>query len=192
MCRQLGIDVPNDIALLGIDNDELECLLATPPLSSIVNPGEQNGYKAAKILDRWISTGRRPKRKAFFTPPTHVVARQSTDMIAVADPDVSAAVAFIRNHATENIGVPEVVSGLSISRRGLERRFHQILGRSVLQEIQRVRIERAKHLLVETNLLMPAIARHSGFSTPQRLAVVFRHVTDESPMIYRRNARRQS
>jgi LacI family transcriptional regulator len=188
MCRQLGISVPNDVALLGVDNDELECLLSTPPLSSIVNPGEQIGYQAAKLLDRMMS-GHRLPRKAFLVPPTHVVARQSTDMIAVADPDVSAAVAFIRNHALENIGVPEVVENLGISRRGLERRFCQMLGRSVLQEIQRVRVERAKHLLVETNLLMPAVARHSGFSTPQRLAVVFRHVTGQSPIAYRRGAR---
>ncbi|MEN6407292.1 MAG: DNA-binding transcriptional regulator [Thermoguttaceae bacterium] len=187
MCRQLGICVPHDVALLGVDNDELECLLSYPPLSSVVNPAEQIGYRAAKLLDRLMS-GRRPPSKAILVPPTHVVARQSTDIIAVADPDVSAAVAFIRDHAVENIGVPDIIKNLAISRRGLERRFCQMLGRSMLQEIQRVRVERAKHLLLETNLLMPAIARCSGFSTPQRLAAVFRSVTGQSPLAYRRGA----
>ena len=184
ICRQLGICVPHDIALLGVDNDELECLLSYPPLSSIVNPAEQIGFRAAKLLDRLMS-GQRPPRKTIFVSPSHVVTRQSTDIVAVADPDVSTAVAFIRDHAVENIGAAEVVHALSMARRRLERRFREMLGRTILQEIQRVRIERVKHILAETNLPMAAV-RHAGFSTPQRLAVVFRQATGEMPTGYRR------
>lgn len=188
MCRQLDLRVPFDVAVLGVDNDELECLLSHPPLSSVVNPAEQIGYMAAKVLDR-IMSGRNPPRKPIYVRPTHVVTRQSTDIIAVADPDVSAAAAFIRDHAAENIGVANVVRSLNLARRSLERRFRKLLGRTILQEIQRVRVELAKHMLAETDLPMPIVADRSGFSTPQRLAVVFRQVTDLSPVTYRRQAR---
>ncbi|MGW8256699.1 MAG: substrate-binding domain-containing protein, partial [Thermoguttaceae bacterium] len=187
MCRQLGLRVPFDIAVLGVDNDELECLLSHPPLSSVVNPAEQIGYEAAKLLDRLMS-GRHAPRRPLLVSPTHIVTRQSTDIVAIADPDVSAAVAFIRDHAVEGIAVSDVVERLSIARRGLERRFRKILGRSLLEELHRVRIERAKRLLVETDMPMQLIACRSGFSTPQRLAAVFRRIAGCTPSGYRRAA----
>jgi LacI family transcriptional regulator len=188
MCRALGLLVPEEVALLGVDNDELECLLCHPPLSSVVNPAEQIGYEAARLLDRLMS-GRQPPRRPIHVPPTHVVTRQSTDIVAVADPDVSQAAAFIRDHAAENIGVADVVLALSMARRRLERRFRGCLGRTILDEIQRVRVERAKHLLAETDLPIPVVANRSGFSTPQRLAAVFRRATGQSPTAYRRQVR---
>ena len=97
--------------------------------------------------------------------------------------------AFIAAHATENIGAAEVVERLAMARRGLERRFRKLLGRSMLQEIHRVRIERARHLLAETDLPMSSVAACSGFSTQQRLAAVFRQVTGEPPMVYRQRSR---
>ena len=185
MCRQLGIRVPYDVAVLGVDNDELECLLSHPPLSSVVNPAEQIGYEAAKLLDRLMSN-RPPLRQLIIVPPTHIITRQSTDIVAVSEPSVSAAVAFIRDHAAENITVRDVVEHVGIARRGLERRFRRYLGRSALQEIHRVRIDRAKHLLAETDLPVAEVACRCGFSTPQRCATVFRHTTGESPVNYRR------
>jgi LacI family transcriptional regulator len=187
-CRMLGLYVPEQVAVLGVDNDEVECLLCHPPLSSVVNPAEQIGYEAARLLDRLMS-GRTPPRKPIYVLPTHVVTRQSTDVIAVADPDVSRAAAFIRDHAAEKIGVADVVLPLSMARRRLERRFRGCLGRTILEEIQRVRVERAKHLLAETDLPMPVVASRSGFSTPQRLAAVFRRATGQSPLVYRRQVR---
>jgi LacI family transcriptional regulator len=188
MCRVLELCVPEQVALLGVDNDEVECLLCHPPLSSVVNPAEQIGYEAARLLDRLMS-GRQPPRKPIYVRPTHVVTRLSTDIIAVPDPDVSKAAAFIRDHAAENIGAADVVTALNVARRRLERRFRACLGRTILDEIQRVRVERAKHLLAETDLPMPVIASRSGFSTPQRLAAVFRRATGHSPVLYRRRMR---
>ena len=188
MCRLLGLRVPEQIALLGVDNDEWECLLCHPPLSSVVNPAEQIGFEAAKLLNRLMSSGRPPKGPIYIAPP-HVIARKSTDVVAVADPNVSAAAALIRDHAAENISATEVVRALCLSRRWLERRFRAVLGRTILQEIQRVRIDRAKHLLTETDLPIHEIARRSGFNAPQRLAAVFRQVTGEKPTAYRRRTR---
>lgn len=188
MCRQLGIRVPDDLALLGVDNDEVECLLAHPPLSSVVNPAEQIGFQAARMLDR-LMAGRRAREKPLWVPPSHVVTRQSTDIVAIADAEVSAAVAYIRAHVAERFSVARLVEELSTSRRGLERRFRKWLGRSVLQEVHRVRVERAKQLLAETDLPMRAIARRSGFATRQRLAAIFKQTADQSPLAYRRHMR---
>ncbi len=188
MCWQLKLRVPDDVALLGVDNDELECLLAIPPLSSVVNPAEKIGFEAARMLDRLMS-GRQLRHRTLRVPPPHIVVRQSTDIVAVADPDVSAALAFIRSHAVENIGAAEVVKELAMARRGLELRFRRLLGRSMLQEIQRVRIERAKCLLAETDLPMRSVASRCGFSTQQRLAAVFRQLAGEPPTVYRQRSR---
>jgi LacI family transcriptional regulator len=189
MCCQLKLRVPEDVALLGIDNDELDCRLANPPLSSVVNPAEKIGFEAAFMLDQLMS-GKQLPQATLFVPPTHIVTRQSSDIFAIADPDVSAAVAFIAARATENIGVSDVVEKVAMARRGLERRFRKLLGRSIHQEIQRVRIDRAKYLLAETDLPIATVANRSGFSTPQRLAAVFRQVTSEPPVAYRQRSRR--
>lgn len=189
MCRLLAIRVPEQVAILGVDNDELECLLSNPPLSSVVNPSEQIGHEAARLLDRMMS-GRKPPRRPVYVTPTRIVVRQSTDIVAVPDGDVSAAVSFIREHVAENIGVADVIRALGLARRRLERRFQSLLGRTVLQEIQRGRIEQAKRLLAETDWPMSAVAERSGFSTPQRLAVVFHQQVGESPTTYRHRSRR--
>ncbi|MGA2032752.1 MAG: DNA-binding transcriptional regulator [Thermoguttaceae bacterium] len=188
MCRQLRLRVPEDIALLGVDNDELECLLANPPLSSIANPAEQIGYTAAQLLDQLMS-GRRPRKQTIWIPPGDVVVRQSTDIVAFGDADVAAALQFIRDHLAEDITVAAIARHVSISRRGLERRFRHHLGRTMLQEIQRARVERVRRLLAETDLPMLLVARRSGFATSQRLAVVFRQVCGDSPTAFRQRTR---
>lgn len=184
MCRQLGLDVPEQVSLLGVDNDELECQLSYPPLSSIAIPSERVGYEAAKLLDR-IMSGKRPRQQAFFFPPTRVVTRQSTDTLAIDDPDVTSALAFIRANSHREIDVESILAEVPLSRRVLERKFRQHLGRTVLAEIRRVRMETVKSLLSETDLSMPAIAKRSGFSGARRLAVVFRQVTGTTPSAYR-------
>jgi LacI family transcriptional regulator len=190
MCRELGVRVPYDVALLGVDNDEVQCLLAQPPLSSVVNPAEQIGFEAAKLLDR-LMAGQHPPSAPLVVAPPYVVTRASTDIVAIGDAEVSAAVAYIRDHIAENIGVGDVVDGIGAARRGLERRFRKLLGRSVLEEIQQVRVDRAKQLLAETDLPMRAVARGAGFSTRQRMAAIFQQIARESPIAFRRRLRGQ-
>ena len=143
MCSQLGLHIPDEVALLGVDNDELECLLTSPPLSSIAIPGERVGYEAAKLLDQAM-THKRSAVVRVFLPPIRVVARQSTDTMAIRDPVVIAALRFIHSSASEGANVANVVQATGIGRRELERKFRAIVGRSVLQELRRVRIDQAR------------------------------------------------
>lgn len=188
LCRQAGLRVPDDVALLGIDNDELECCLTSPPLSSVAIPAEQIGYEAARLLDRMMS-GERVPADPVFLAPLGVVTRQSTDTLAIADRAVAAALGFVRRWAGEEIDVGLVAEEAGLARRTLECRFRRLLGRTVLDEIRRRRVELAKELLAGTELHMSEVARRAGFANSQRLAVVFRQVTGQSPTSYRRQVR---
>lgn len=185
LCRQAGYRVPDDLAILGTDNDKLECLLSRPPLSSVHTPREKIGYEAAKLLDQ-IMHGATPPVQPILIPPTKIVTRQSTDIVAIDDPDVSAAVAYIRDHVAERLRVSTVTEAISLSRRKLERKFKKLLGRTVLEEIQNARIERAKRLLLETDFLMGAVAKRSGFGTSGRMTIVFSKKTGMTPTEFRR------
>jgi LacI family transcriptional regulator len=187
-CSQLGLHIPSQVALLGVDNDDLECLLTAPPLSSIAIPDERIGYEAAHLLDQLMSGERRPVDPLFLSP-VRVVPRQSTDTLAVSDPVVSAAIRFIYEHATEDVNVESVVQHVAVHRRELERKFRRIVGHSVLHELRRRRIDHVKRLLAATRLPMSSIARQSGFSTPQRMATVFQTFEQVSPTVYRRRVR---
>ena len=185
LCRQAGYRVPDDLAILGIDNDKLECLLSRPPLSSVHTPREKIGYEAAKLLDQ-IMHGATPPTKPILIPPTKVITRQSTDIVAIDDPDVSAAVAYIRDHVADRLSVSNVTEAISLSRRKLERKFKKLLGRTVLEEIQNARVERAKRLLLETDFQMGAVAKRAGFGTSGRMTIVFNEKTGMTPTEFRR------
>jgi LacI family transcriptional regulator len=187
LCGQLGIHVPEEVALLGVDDDQLECLLTSPPLSSIATPAERIGYEAAKLLDRVMAAPTMPVRRVFL-PPMHVVARQSTDTMSAADPIVIAALRYIQAHAVDGVNVESVVRGIGVGRRDLERKFRTILGRSVLQEIHRAQIAQAQKLLTGTDLPMPSVARLSGFSSAQRLTIVFHRLCGHPPTTYRQQS----
>lgn len=187
MCHRMGLRVPDDVALLGVDNDELECRLAAPPISSVAIPGSRIGYEAARVLDQLLCR-KRPANRAVFLPPVRVIMRQSTDTLATGDAIVRAALNFIREHATNGITVNVVVREIDASRRELERHFRHVLGRSVLSEIRRARVEKVKELLSATDLAMPAIAQRCGFSSPQRLAIVFRQLTGMAPTAFRQQS----
>ncbi|MCS7305652.1 MAG: XylR family transcriptional regulator [Thermoguttaceae bacterium] len=189
-CQQMGLRVPEQVAILGVDNDELECQLAFPPISSVAIPAERIGYEAAWVLDRML-LGHPPPAKPLFLPPLRVVARQSTSILAVEDPLVAEALYIIRNNVDRRLKVAELANQLVIRRRALEAKFRQILGRSVLQEIHHARIEYAKQLLSETDWKLAQIARRCGFSTPQRLSVVFQKVAGMTPTEYRRQSQLQ-
>jgi LacI family transcriptional regulator len=187
-CRSSGIRVPEELAVVGVDNDELLCDLADPPLSSVVLNAEGVGYRAAALLDRMMRRRwRKPRR--LVAEPLYVVTRRSTDMVAIDDPEVAAALGFIHDHAAEPIGVEDVVHHLAISRRNIEIRFQRIVGRTLHAELQRVRLERARRFLLETDVPVPKIAESVGYRTPSYFIQVFRAEHDMTPAKYRRHLR---
>jgi len=184
-CKIARIHVPDEVAVIGADNDELVCELSDPPMSSIALNFERAGYESAAVLDR-LMRGRQPAGKQIFVAATHVVTRRSTDILAVADPHLAAALRFIRDHAREMIGVPEVVHCAGVSRRLLEKRFQETLRRSILSEIRRVRVNQVCHLLVETNQSISEIALALGYAGPEHIARYFRREKRTPPLTYRR------
>ena len=187
-CLAAGLRVPEEVAVVGVDNDELLCELADPPLSSVVLNAEAGGYRAAALLDRMMR-GDCDGPRRILVEPLHVEARRSTDIIALDDPEVAAALHFIHARATEPIGVPDVVAEVLISRRALEQRFRKATGRTVHDEIRRVRMERACRLLTETDLPIARVAEASGFGRVSYLAQSFRQAFDVTPARYRRRLR---
>ncbi len=191
-CERAGLRVPEDVAVLGGSEDELLYESVSPPLSGIAGSSERIGLEAAELLDSLIlGNARSSSRKAADPPemillsPTHVVCRQSTDILAIEDAELVAAIRYIRDRAAEPIQVEDVLHAVPISRQSLERRFHQVLGRSPASEIRRVHLERAMRLLAETDLPIPAVASASGFGSPEYLAAVFKAQTGQSPRAYR-------
>ncbi len=184
-CRDAGLRVPEEVAVVGVDNDELLCELADPPLSSVALNAEAGGYRAAELLDRMMrGQSRKPQR--LVVEPLHVVARRSTDIVALDDPEVAAAMHFIQDHATEPIGVSDIVEEVMISRRALELRFRKAIGRTLHSEIRRVRLERASRLLVETDMPVTQVAEASGFGRASYLAQSFSQAFSSTPARYRR------
>ena len=188
-CRAAGVNVPDDVAVIGVDNDEQLCELADPPLSSVIPDPRRTGYRAAALLDEMMS-GKRAEAQGYFLPPLGVAARRSSDVIAVDEPDVAAALRFIRDHACEGIGVGEVLDAVPLSRRVMESRFKKLIGHSPHDEIHRVRLARAKELLRETNLSLYDVAHRVGLKHAEYLSVWFKNAAGITPSEYRHeNAR---
>lgn len=183
-CRRTGLSVPEEVAVLGVDNDEVLCALSPPPLSSITLNPRRAGWEAAALLSL-LMRGERLPPAAHLIPPVSVATRQSTDVLAVADPKIAAALRFIREHACTGIGVSDVLRHCPMARRALETRFRKLLGRTPREEILRVQLNRVKELLVGTELPMWQIAERTGFD-PEYLSVVFKQQTDHAPSEYRK------
>jgi LacI family transcriptional regulator len=184
-CKIAGLHVPEQVAIIGVDNDELVCELSTPPLSSIALNTERAGYEAAELLDK-LMAGKKMTKQTIVVQATHVVARQSTDILAIEDQDVVKALRFIRQHSNEMIQVSDVVDATSVSRRALEQRFRRVLGRSVLAEIRRVRTDLVTQMLVETNLSISKIALTLGYTGVENIARYFQHEKGMSLQAYRK------
>lgn len=184
-CKIAGLQVPYDVAVLGVDNDDLVCELTNPPLSSIAVDNERAGFEAAELLDQLMS-GKKPSKQIVVAKPTHVVTRQSTDLFATEDKEVTKALKFINEHSKEPIDVNEVVDSATLSRRVLERRFRQVLGRSIFEEIRRVRVEQIIKLLIETNMTVSEIADALGYPGFEHISRYFRKVKGMSLIDYRK------
>jgi len=172
-CRQADLNVPEDVSIISVDNDELVCELAVPPLSSIAQATEQIGFQSAELLDT-LMTGHQRRPVHITVPPACLVTRQSSDIVAIDDKVVSRAIKFIREHATELVGVPEVARHVGVSRSTLEKRFKGFVGRTVHDEFQKRRLGVARRLLTCSNLPLQVIAEQSGFRSAHYMSAVFR------------------
>jgi LacI family transcriptional regulator len=185
-CKLADCSVPDDVAVLGVDDDVLVCDLADPPISSIALNTEGAGYEAARLLDQLMKGGAAMTGQVIPVQPTHIVTRMSTDMLAVTDPDMAAALGYIRRNANRLIQVDNVVEATTASRRVLEKRFKAILHRSVHQEIRRIRVNNIVRLLIGTDLSVADIAAHCGFDGVEHIARYFRKETGVSLREYRK------
>jgi len=183
-CRLAQLNVPEDIAVLGVDNDVVFCELSAPPLSSIALNAETAGYRAAELLDGLMSGRIRAPRKV-QVEAIRVVRRRSTELMAVEDSDVSAALQFIHREQGRALSVEDVATAVAASRRYLERRFRAVMGRTVLEEIQLVRLERAKRLLIETAHPISTVAEMSGFGSVAYFIQFFHERVGTTPRRYR-------
>jgi LacI family transcriptional regulator len=187
-CADGKLAVPEEVAVIGVDNDEVICGLTRPSLSSVEqNPGEI-GYQAAALLGS-LMDGEASPRKKLIVAPRGVVARQSTDLVAVSDPDVATALHYIREHACEGISVDDVLTHSLVSRRTLERRFAELLGRSPGDEIARVRLAHLKRLLLMTDYPLAKIAELTGFEYVESMCAIFKKTTGQTLGQYRRDHR---
>jgi LacI family transcriptional regulator len=184
-CLRLGIRVPEEIAVLGCDNDVIDCELSPTPISSVALPLRRIGYEAARMVELHVSGGTLPT-EAIRLLPSGIVTRRSTDIIAVQDQSLARAVGYISAHASEPINVSNVAKASGASRRYLERRFKTLLGRTPHEEILRVRVGLAKRLLSETLLPMTKIAESAGFTDSKMMCSAFGRDTGLTPTEFRR------
>jgi len=183
-CRDVGIAVPQELAVIGVDNDDVICELCDPPLSSVVPNTRMIGFQAAALLQR-LMTGAPPPEEPVVVPPLGVVARRSTDILAFEDGSIAAAVRYIREHACEGITVEDVLTQVPLSACALERHFHRIFGHTPKAEIVRVQVERVKQLLCETKLSLKEISQKAGFRHPEYMSVVFKEKAGQTPGQFR-------
>jgi len=186
ICAELGLSVPEELAVLCVEHDPLMSALAPVPLSNVDQAPTRVGYEAAALLERLMRGGTAPDEPVLI-PPIGIVQRQSTDTTAVDDPLVSQAMEFIRDHASEPIQVIDLQKLFDVSRRMLEHHFVRVLGRTPAAEIRRARLERTKRLLVETDLPVSKIAYQAGFNHPEVLIRTFQRELGLTPSEYRRS-----
>jgi LacI family transcriptional regulator len=172
-CKQSGFKVPEDVAVIGVDNDPMICEIGDPPMTSIALSVESAGYEAAKLLDRLINN-KKKNGLQIIVSPTHIVQRQSSDILAVNDTEVASSIRFIRENAKNKILVNDVVKATSISRRSLEQRFRKTVHRSICSQIRRVRIELISKLLIETNLPIFQIISLFNFTDVEHISRFFK------------------
>ncbi|MBN1396500.1 MAG: DNA-binding transcriptional regulator [Bacteroidetes bacterium] len=174
VCKLTNIKVPEEAAVLGVDNDEIVCEFADPPLSSIALNVETAGFEAAKLLDKMMSTGKKINSRQIVAMPSHIVQRQSSDILAVDDQEVARAIQYIKNNAKNKIMVKDVVDATSSGRRALEKKFNETIHRTIYNEIQQVRVELISKLLIETNMPVSQITSLFNFTDVEHISRFFK------------------
>jgi len=186
-CKIAELRIPDDIAVIGVDNDDLICDLCDPPLSSVALNVEKAGYEAAELLDKLMNGNVKTKdRTTIIVKPTHVRTRYSTDIISTEDTELGKAISYIRENFRKSIYVADVVKATALSRRTLEQRFKQKLNRSINSEITRLRIEYISSLLLETDLSISDIAYGLDFSSVEHISRYFHKETGKSLREFRK------
>jgi LacI family transcriptional regulator len=183
LARGLGLRVPEEVAVLGVDDFDLLCESCYPPLSSITFPAEKMGFEAARILDQ-LMRGEAPDLPGPYAP-THVHSRASTELTAVEDTAVARAVAYMREHMREGIRLREIASHVHMHDRTLLRHFQQAIGRSPSEELLRIRLEKAQEMLMNSDAHMYEVSDACGFSSPDVLTRQFRNHTGLRPTEFR-------
>ncbi len=188
-CGRAGRRVPEDVAVVGVDNDAVLCDVAEPPLSSVDANTVRRGYEAAALLDR-LMAGEAPPGEPILIEPINVVARRSSDTLAIDDENVRAAMRFIYEHADTDLSVADVVAATYVSRRTLEQHFRDVTGHTLAEAVRRAHVERARGLLLTTDLTLYEVAEASGFKNEVALSHAFKRQAGLPPGEYRRQAGR--
>ncbi|MFP6667833.1 MAG: XylR family transcriptional regulator [Pirellulales bacterium] len=184
LCFRNGLDIPLDVALIGIQNEPMVCVEPAPSLTSVDLGYDRVGYEAARLLES-LMDGRKPPSKMITLPPKGLIARQSTDVFAVEDPLVVQAMRFMSEKGHTGIDVATVAEAAATTRRTLERRFRAVLGRTIAEELTRLKIERVKRLLVDTDIAIKTLALECGFVDGKQMSKTFTRVVGIPPTEYR-------
>lgn len=184
-CNESDLAIPEEVAVIGVDDDEVICELSNPPLSSVQPDTIRLGYEGAALLNTMME-GEPAPEETIFIPPKGIARRLSSEASAIDDREVASAMQIIRDHACEGLTVQDVVERLNVSRSTLERRFHTAFGRSPATEIERVRMSRAKLLLRETRYKLSKIAVLTGYGTASQFATAFKRHFGFTPGDFRK------
>ena len=184
VCVSAGWDIPDQLAMVGAGNDMLICSALDPTLSSIEMGDRECGYEAAGLLDRLMNGGKPPK-KIQYSPPRELLVRQSSDVFAVSDPKVAKALRYMADHSGVPLSVPEIAQIVGLGRQSLQNRFHQHLGRSINDELIRLRVSKLKRLLVESDEPVKTLGDEAGFGTTVSMHTMFKRHTGMTPKAYR-------
>lgn len=190
ICREENIRIPQEISVVSVGNDEWLCHLYRPTISSVDASGYTIGYMAAQLLQAKMEGTAVPKEK-IKVPPSFLAVRQSSDFYSIGDPDIEKALLFVRDNACNRIQIADVANSVALSERTLYRGFKKYLNRTPQEEILRIQMETAQRFLRETTLPIIAIARRTGFSTPEYFIRAFKRECGMTPNVYRKKCRFQ-
>jgi LacI family transcriptional regulator len=187
-CRRLNLTVPEMVAVVGVDNDEIFCELSDPPLSSVALDTLRIGYEAAVLLERMMA-GMKPPTNPLLIPPLEIIPRRSSDVLSMDNPKLAAGARFLREHAFESVNVKELARVAGMSRRQFERLFADHVGRPPKAEILRLRLEHVKKLLADTNWTLSQVAEKTGFNSAAYLHAVFTKKIKMTPGKFRHSVK---